>query len=125
MTARRAAAADSADNLLPAEFAASYHQKFVDRLWMTGLGATLVLYAVGCVIYFIAEAFLSYQTTGVEKQVASLSQSYTNALQIKARYGVLKDRQDLKVRGAGLLGGDRGGHARRPDAGRHEFQRRP
>jgi len=96
LTARRAAAADSADNLLPAEFAASYHQKFVDRLWMTGLGAALVLYAVGCVIYFIAEAFLSYQTTGVEKQVAGLSQSYTNALQIKARYGVLKDRQDLK-----------------------------
>jgi hypothetical protein len=63
---------------------------------MTGLGATLVLYIIGCVIYFIAVGFLSYQTTGVEKQVVDRSQSYTNALQIKARYAVLKDRQDLK-----------------------------
>lgn len=96
LTARRGAEADSADNLLPAEFAAGYHQKYVDRLWMTGLGATLVLYIIGCVIYFIAVGFLSYQTTGVEKQVVDRSQSYTNALQIKARYAVLKDRQDLK-----------------------------
>jgi len=96
LTARRGAEADSADNLLPAEFAAGYHQKYVDRLWMTGLGATLVLYVIGCVIYFIAVGFLSYQTTGVEKQVDAISQSYTNALQIKARFAVLKDRQDLK-----------------------------
>jgi hypothetical protein len=96
LTARRAAAADTADNLLPAEFAASYRQKYVDRLWMTGLGTALALYAVGCLIYFIAVAVMSYKTTGVEQQVADLSQSYTNALQIKARYAVLKDRQELK-----------------------------
>ena len=39
---------------------------------------------------------LGYRTDQVEQQVAALNGSYTNALQLKARYKVLKERQDLK-----------------------------
>jgi hypothetical protein len=39
---------------------------------------------------------LGFQTGKVEQQVAAISGSYTNALQLKARYDVLKERQDLK-----------------------------
>ena len=39
---------------------------------------------------------LGYQTHKVEQQVAAISGSYTNALQLKARYDVLKERQQLK-----------------------------
>jgi hypothetical protein len=95
-TARRAAAASERVSLLPAEFSARYHQQFVDRLWLRGLGAAGVLYAVGVAIYFCAVGMLSYRTQGVERQVAALSGSYTNAIQFKARYGVLKERQELK-----------------------------
>jgi len=95
-TARRAAASGSRATLLPAEFPARYHQQFVDRLWLRGLGATGVLYAVGVIIYFCAVGGLSYRTQGVERQVAALSGSYTNALLLKARYDVLKERQELK-----------------------------
>ncbi len=95
-TASRAAKADARDNLLPAEFAARYRQKFVDRLWMRGLLAALVLYGAGCVIYFVSVAVLGYFTGQKEDRVAALGLSYTNALQSIARYGVLKDRQDLK-----------------------------
>jgi hypothetical protein len=95
-TARRAAASGSRATLLPAEFPARYHQQFVDRLWLRGLGATGVLYAVVVVIYFCAVGVLSYRTQGVERQVAALSGSYTNALQLKAQYDVLKERQELK-----------------------------
>jgi hypothetical protein len=95
-TARRAAASGSRATLLPAEFPARYHQQFVDRLWLRGLGATGVLYAVGVIIYFCAVGVLSYRTQGVERQVAALSGSYTNALQRKAQYDVLKERQELK-----------------------------
>ena len=95
-TARRAAASGSRATLLPAEFPARYHQQFVDRLWLRGLGATGVLYAVGVVIYFCAVGVLSYRTQGVERQVAAWSGSYTNALQLKAQYDVLKERQELK-----------------------------
>ena len=39
---------------------------------------------------------MSYRAQGVERQVAALGGSYTNAIQLKARYGVLKERQELK-----------------------------
>jgi hypothetical protein len=95
-TARRATAASPDAALLPVEYATRYHQQFVDRLWLRGLMATGVVYAIGVVIYFCATAVLGYQTGKVEQQVAAISGSYTNALQLKARYEVLKERQDLK-----------------------------
>ena len=95
-TARRAAAAGSRAPLLPAEFPARYHQQFVDRLWLRGLATTGVLYAIGVVIYFCAVGFRTIQTQKVEKDVADISGSYTNAMQLRARYDVLKERQGLK-----------------------------
>jgi hypothetical protein len=95
-TASRAAAAPARVNLLPPEFSARYRQQFVDRLWLRGLVAAGVFYAVCVVIYFCATNVLAYRTHGVEQQVAAISNDYTNSLQLKARYEVLKERQDLK-----------------------------
>jgi hypothetical protein len=95
-TARRAAAAGLRAPFLPAEFSVRYHQQFVDRLWLRGLAATGVLYAIGVVIYFCAVGLLAMQTQKVEKQVAGISGSYTNTLQLKARLDVLQQRQELK-----------------------------
>jgi len=94
-TARRAAAAPGAA-LLPAEFSARHHQQFVDRLWLRGLVTTGILYAIGVVIYFGATKVLNYKTVAVEQQAAQLGDSYTNVLQLKARYAVLTQRQQLK-----------------------------
>jgi hypothetical protein len=95
-TARRAAAASGHANLLPAEFSAHYRQQFFDRLWLHGLAAALVLYLAVVVVYFCATGLVGYQTDKIEAQAATISGSYTNALQLKARYDVLKERQDLK-----------------------------
>jgi hypothetical protein len=96
-TARRATVADASNPaLLPADFTTRYHQQFVDRLWLRGLLATGVLYAIGVVIYFCATWVLGYQTGKVEQQVAGISGSYTNTLQLKAKCEVLQERQDLK-----------------------------
>jgi hypothetical protein len=96
-TARRAVAAEAGSAmLLPAEFPARYREQFFDRLWLHGLFATGVLYAVYVAVYFCATTVLGYQTEKVERQAASLGGSYTNVLQLKARYAVLKERQDLK-----------------------------
>ena len=95
-TARRSAGANARVTLLPQEFSVRYRQQFIDRLWLRGLFATGVLYAIGVLIYFCAVGFLSIQTQKVERDVASISDSYTNALQLKARYEVLKERQNLK-----------------------------
>ncbi len=95
-TARRSAQSDTRSTLLPAEFSTRYHQQFVDRLWLRGLAATGILYAIGVAVYFCATTVLGYQVSGVVRQVAALNGRYTNALQLKARYDVLKQRQDLK-----------------------------
>jgi hypothetical protein len=94
-TAKRAAEAGKS-NLLPEEFSAKYHQQFIDRLWLRGLLYAGAAYAVFCVIYFCATTVLNCRVAGVEKQVAALGGSYTNSLQLKARYEILKERSQLK-----------------------------
>ncbi len=96
-TVRRAASADASNAaLLPAEFSARYREQFFDRLWLHGLFATGIFYAACVAVYFCATTVLGFQTGKVEQQVSAISGSYTNALQLKARYEVLKERQDLK-----------------------------
>lgn len=96
LTAKRAARAGSEANLLPAEFSTRYRQQFVDRLWMRGLAAVVVLYVIGVLVYFARLEVELYRTNAVEQQVASLGPTYTNALQLRDRFIVLKEGQDLK-----------------------------
>ncbi len=96
LTAARAAESAPGSSLLPKEFATRYQQQFVDRLWMRGLSALVGVYLVGVLIYMLALGALYWKTRSVESRVASLSSTYTNAIQLKARYQVLKDRQELK-----------------------------
>jgi hypothetical protein len=95
-TAWRAAQADTQTNLLPPEFAARYRRQFEDRLWMRALGWGVAAYMVGLLIYFIAVFFVSYQTNAAEDQVKLQGPTYTNAIELKAQYGILKDRNELQ-----------------------------
>ena len=96
LTATRAARAGSEANLLPAEFTTRYRQQFVDRLWMRGLGAVVVLYVLGVLVYFARLEVELYRTGAVEQQVASLGPTYTNTIQLRDRFNVLKEGQELK-----------------------------
>lgn len=95
-TARRAARQEPAADLLPADFAAKYHQQYVDRLWMRGLGAVVALYMVGVMIYLASLQVLNYKSTQVTRQVAGLANSYTNVLQLKERVQILQEQLNLK-----------------------------
>jgi hypothetical protein len=94
-TAKRAASAGKS-HLLPDEFTERYKVRFQDRLWLRGLMFAGVMYAVFLVLYFAAVSFRGYQTHNVEVQVAAIANDYTNAVQLKAQYAVLKERADLK-----------------------------
>jgi hypothetical protein len=96
LTATRAARAGSESNLLPAEFTTRYRQQFVDRLWMRGLAAVVALYLLGVLVYFARLEVELYRTSAVEQQVVGLGPTYTNAIQLRDRFKVLKERQDLK-----------------------------
>jgi hypothetical protein len=96
LTAKRAASADARANLLPAEFATRYLEQFYDRLWMGALLGLGGLYVAGVLIYGVALGVATYRTRAVEAEVAALGNTYTNAIQLKGRFNVLKERQDLK-----------------------------
>jgi hypothetical protein len=96
LTARRAAAADPKTSLLPTEFATRYRQQFVDRLWGRGLLGVGAVYLVGIAVFFAALQVQSFRASAVEKQVKGLGLQYTNTIQLRDRYKVLKERQELK-----------------------------
>jgi len=58
-----------------------------------GLGA---IYLAMVAVYGGWVGYATVRTTGVEAQAAGLAYAYTNAVQLKTRYQVLKDRQELK-----------------------------
>jgi hypothetical protein len=95
-TARRAASDKPRVPLLPPEYNARYKQRFVDRLWMRGLGAVVLLYVFGVLIYFGFVQFASFQLGGIQDDIAQLSREYTNTIQLKERVKVLQDQMDLQ-----------------------------
>jgi hypothetical protein len=95
-SASRAAASEAKINLQPAEYSERYREQFFDRLWLHGLGYAGLLYALGLAVYFCAATWKGYQARGMEARVAAISGSYTNAIQLKARLGVLEERSALR-----------------------------
>src|SRR5689334_12446365 len=89
-------------NLPISEFGERYRQQFIDRLWMRGLFAIAGLYLIGVAIYMVALGYSTIQTQGVENRVADMGPTYTNAIQLRDRYRVLKDRQELKFADLGV-----------------------
>lgn len=83
-------------NLVPAELVARNRQRFVDRLWMGGLGALVLAYAAGVLVYFGALEVLKARSRGLTRETAALSGSYTNALRQKERVQILQDQFNLK-----------------------------
>ncbi|MFN7141720.1 MAG: hypothetical protein ACK4UN_20555, partial [Limisphaerales bacterium] len=96
LSAQRAARADAKTSLLPPEYSTKYHQRYIDRLWMRGLGALVVAYLVGVVIYFSALQVLNYQVGQTRKEVNGLKKQYTEAIQLKERVQVLESQANLK-----------------------------
>lgn len=94
--ARRAARGESSANLLPPEYSVRYHQQFVDRLWMGGLGAVLGVYMLGVLIYFAALQVVKFQQSSIESKVAAISSDYTNAVRLGERIDVLQNQLHLK-----------------------------
>jgi hypothetical protein len=95
-SARRAGDDKPRVPLLPPEYGARYRQRFVDRLWMRGLGAVLLLYIFGVLIYFGFVQFGSFQLGNVEDEIAQRGADYTNTVRLKERVKVLQDQMDLQ-----------------------------
>jgi hypothetical protein len=98
LSAERCATNSAETNLMPRDFAARYHQLFIDGLWMRGLVAVLSAYIIGVLIYFGALYVLKLKYYRVKQDLASISGSYTNALKDKEQVQILLKRQELKYK---------------------------
>lgn len=95
-SAKRAAKQEATADLMPVDFATKYHQQYVDRLWMRGLGAVVGVYIAGVVIYMVALQVLNYRAGSVKSEVAAVANTYTNVLRLKERTQVLQEQLNLK-----------------------------
>lgn len=96
LTAKRATQSDAKINIIPAEYATRYRNQFFDRLWIRGVFALGAVYFMVVAICIAAVSFRDYRVSKVEAHVASLGPTYTNALQLRERYQILKTREELK-----------------------------
>ena len=96
LTARRVAAPAPRTNLLPPEFSARYRQQFIDRLWMRGVGALVLLYLAGVIVYFGTLEYFKFNFRKIENEARVLQAEYTEAQKLKARMEVLRDQLDLQ-----------------------------
>jgi hypothetical protein len=96
LTAKRVVSDSAVTNLLPPEYSTRYKQQFIDRLWMRGLGAVVLLYVVGLAVYFGVVWFASWKLDGVQADVARLAPTYTNTVRLKEELRVLQDTLDLQ-----------------------------
>src|SRR5206468_27129 len=77
-SATRAFRNEPTANLLPPEFAARYRQQFIDRIWMRGLFAVAGIYLLSVLAYFLAVQWVRVKSSGVDRRVAGIAQTYTN-----------------------------------------------
>ncbi len=96
LSAARAARGESLANLLPVEFATRYRQRFVDSVWMRGLGALVVMYLFAVAVFFAMLWRAETQKSDLDTRVSGLSGSYTNALVTRARIQLLQEQIALK-----------------------------
>ncbi len=96
LSARRCGSDTAGTSLLPPEFAARYHQQFVDRLWMRGLVTVVALYLLGVLFYFGMLYVFELKDTKVKQDLASMGVSYTNAQRDIAQIKILQTRGALK-----------------------------
>ncbi len=95
-SAKRGARADSKVGLLPAEYSTRYHQRYIDRLWMRGVGTLVVLYVIGVVIYFTALQVLNFQLNSVKDDAAQLKKEHGEVMLLQERVRILEDQANLK-----------------------------
>ncbi len=96
LTAERGVRNEATANLLPIEFVARYRQQFIDRLWMRGVGAMILVYLFFVLVYFAGVQVLEHQDNRLRAQLAELSAAYTNALQLKEQVRVYAEQAELK-----------------------------
>lgn len=96
LTAKRLLDTRTQSTLVPPEYVNRYKQQFIDRLWMSGVAAVVLIYLSCVLVYFGFLEVLKFKYNRLQAKAAAISAVYTNALAIKAQIQVLEDQLSLK-----------------------------
>lgn len=96
LSAKRLLDLEGKSTLVPPEYLDKYKQSFIDRLWMSGVAAAIMVYLFGVLIYFGFLQVLEMKYNKIQSQLKEVSLVYTNTLAIKAQVQVLEDQLNLK-----------------------------
>ena len=96
LSAQRCAGNGVNTSLLPPEFAARYHQQFVDRLWMRSLVTVVALYIMGVLFYFGMLYVFELKNNAVKKDLANMGPAFTNSQRDIEQIHILEERETLK-----------------------------
>ncbi|MGC8742632.1 MAG: hypothetical protein ACP5T0_01980 [Verrucomicrobiia bacterium] len=96
LTAKRLLETKYQSTLVPPEYSERYKQQFIDRLWMSGVGAAILVYLACVLIYFGYVEVLKFKYNQLQTKASALSAVYTNTLAVKAQIQVLEDQLSLK-----------------------------
>ena len=83
-------------NLLPPEFAGTYRQKYVDKLWLQGITAAVAAYLIFCLVYFGGATFADFQNSRAEAKIQLLNGDYQTALKLREQLDLLQLQHSLK-----------------------------
>lgn len=83
-------------NLLPPEFAGTYRQKYVDKLWIQGITAAVAAYLIFCLVYFGGATFVDFQKSRTEAKIQLLNSDYQTALKLREQLELLQLQHSLK-----------------------------
>lgn len=83
-------------NLLPPEFAGAYRQRYVDKLWLQGITATVAAYLLFCLVYFAGATVADFQKSRAEARVKLLEGDYQTAQKLREQLDLLQLQHSLK-----------------------------
>lgn len=96
LDAKAAAAGVPVANLMPVDIAERYRQRFIDAIWMRGLGTVLMVYAFAVLIYFLGLEWFKVERNKLKVEIHELTGPYNKALMAKARIELLQEQIALK-----------------------------
>ncbi len=96
LSARRATRGESQANLMPEEHRTRYRQQYIDGMWMKGVGAMVLFYIFGVLIYFVMLEWMHKESIDLQTRLRTTAVQYTNVLKMQARIDVLQEQVDLK-----------------------------
>ena len=96
LSAQRAIRGESQADLLPETRRTRYRQQHTDRMWMKGIGAAILLYVFGVIVYLAVLEWTRRESDQLQAQAQTTALAYTNVLKLQAKVEVLQEQMDLK-----------------------------